>query len=200
MQALRVRLIQDPFNDVEFRKNPASPSSQFVATSDRRFEFQKRRQLFVRVHNVTLPVAAMCVNSPDRSLALPFLLSNRSLPTLFWNTSSAERWPSSSHSKMAPMAIESSSHFLIDLAQYNLSGIQRPRLAEHLKSNYDQGPKAFGPCHAGAFLGAVGVHRAIGKGGNPSEAVRSWHARFPRRGWCRLPRLWLVAAGLAVGP
>jgi hypothetical protein len=73
MQALRIRLIQDPFNDVEFGKNPASPSSQFVATSDRRFEFQKRRQLFVRVHNVTLPVAAMCVNSPDRSLALPFL-------------------------------------------------------------------------------------------------------------------------------
>jgi hypothetical protein len=32
-----------------------------------RFEFQKRSQLFIGMHNVTLSVAAMCVDNPDRS-------------------------------------------------------------------------------------------------------------------------------------
>ena len=31
------------------------------------FEFKKRRQLFIRTHNETLSVAAMCVSNPDRS-------------------------------------------------------------------------------------------------------------------------------------
>jgi hypothetical protein len=35
--------------------------------SNRRFEFQKRRQLFVRTHNETLSVAAVCVNIEYRS-------------------------------------------------------------------------------------------------------------------------------------
>ena len=30
--------------------------------ANRRFEFQKRSQLFIRVHNETLSVVAMCVN------------------------------------------------------------------------------------------------------------------------------------------
>ena len=34
---------------------------------DRRFEFQKRSQLFIRTHNETLSVVAMRVNNPDRS-------------------------------------------------------------------------------------------------------------------------------------
>jgi len=34
---------------------------------DRRFEFQKRRQLFIPPHNETLSVAAMRVNNKDRS-------------------------------------------------------------------------------------------------------------------------------------
>jgi hypothetical protein len=34
-----------------------------------RFEFQKRRQHFVGVHNETLPVVAMRVCDPDRSPA-----------------------------------------------------------------------------------------------------------------------------------
>jgi hypothetical protein len=34
---------------------------------NRRFEFQKRRQLFIRVHNETLSIVAMCVCNPDRS-------------------------------------------------------------------------------------------------------------------------------------
>jgi hypothetical protein len=35
--------------------------------SNRRFEFPKRRQLFIRAHNEPLTVAAMCVSSPDCS-------------------------------------------------------------------------------------------------------------------------------------
>jgi len=31
------------------------------------FELEKRRQLFLRVHNKTLSVVAMCVCNPDRS-------------------------------------------------------------------------------------------------------------------------------------
>jgi hypothetical protein len=42
-------------------------SRQFAASADRRFEFQKRRQFFIRTHNATLFVAAMRVNDPDRS-------------------------------------------------------------------------------------------------------------------------------------
>jgi len=34
---------------------------------DRWFEFHRRSQLFLRAHNVTLSVAAMCVCNPDRS-------------------------------------------------------------------------------------------------------------------------------------
>jgi hypothetical protein len=38
--------------------------SKFV---DRQFKFEKRSQLFIRVHNVTLSIVAMRVNNPDRS-------------------------------------------------------------------------------------------------------------------------------------
>jgi hypothetical protein len=31
------------------------------------FKFQKRTQLFIRTHNETLPIAAMCVCDPDCS-------------------------------------------------------------------------------------------------------------------------------------
>jgi hypothetical protein len=34
---------------------------------NRRFEFEKRAQLFIRTHNKLLSVAAMCVCNPDRS-------------------------------------------------------------------------------------------------------------------------------------
>jgi hypothetical protein len=42
-------------------------SKQFTASADYRFQFQKRRQLFLRVHNVALSIAAVRVNNPDRS-------------------------------------------------------------------------------------------------------------------------------------
>jgi hypothetical protein len=50
-----------------FAKNPASLSSQLAATPNREFKFQKRRQLFIRVHNETLSVIAVRVSNPDRS-------------------------------------------------------------------------------------------------------------------------------------
>jgi hypothetical protein len=45
---------------------------QFSASANRRFQFQKRSQYFIRSHNETLSVAAMCVSNPDRS---PFEIS-----------------------------------------------------------------------------------------------------------------------------
>jgi len=36
-------------------------------SANRRFQFQKRSQLFIRPHNVMLSVAAMCISNPDRS-------------------------------------------------------------------------------------------------------------------------------------
>jgi hypothetical protein len=36
-------------------------------TQIRPFNFQKSGQLFIRPHNETLSVAAMCVSNPDRS-------------------------------------------------------------------------------------------------------------------------------------
>jgi hypothetical protein len=35
--------------------------------ANRRFKFDKRSQLFIRSHNETLSVAAMCVGNKDRS-------------------------------------------------------------------------------------------------------------------------------------
>ncbi len=42
-------------------------SMLFSAGSNRRFEFHKRCQLSIRVHNEALPVAAMRVCNPDPS-------------------------------------------------------------------------------------------------------------------------------------
>src|SRR5882724_445806 len=39
----------------------------FVSSSNRRFKFKKRRQFFIRTHNETLSVVAVCVSNPDRS-------------------------------------------------------------------------------------------------------------------------------------
>jgi len=50
-----------------FAKNPASLSSQFATSADRRVEFHKSRQFFIRTHNQTLTVAAMCVCNKDCS-------------------------------------------------------------------------------------------------------------------------------------
>jgi hypothetical protein len=41
--------------------------AQFAASVDRRFEFQKRRQFFIRTHNETLSVIAMGIRDKDCS-------------------------------------------------------------------------------------------------------------------------------------
>jgi hypothetical protein len=45
-------------------KNLANSSRQFAASANRRFQFHKRSQVFIRPHNETLPVVAMCVSNP----------------------------------------------------------------------------------------------------------------------------------------
>jgi hypothetical protein len=45
----------------------ASMSIQNVAATNRRFEFDKRRQLFIRTYNEPLSVVAVRVNNPDRA-------------------------------------------------------------------------------------------------------------------------------------
>jgi hypothetical protein len=57
----------DPFNNVDSKKSVASLSRQSAASANRRFEFRKRGQLFLGVHNETLSVAVMCVCDPDCS-------------------------------------------------------------------------------------------------------------------------------------
>jgi hypothetical protein len=52
---------------VEFWNKLASLSIQFAASADRSFQFQKRSQFFIRVHNEPLSVAAMRVGNPDDS-------------------------------------------------------------------------------------------------------------------------------------
>src|SRR5213595_1373301 len=39
-------------NDAESGENDANLSSQFAASANRRFEFQERRQLFIRTHDL----------------------------------------------------------------------------------------------------------------------------------------------------
>ena len=47
-------------------KNLADLSILFAASADRRFQFQKRGQLFIGVHNEALSVVAMCIRNPER--------------------------------------------------------------------------------------------------------------------------------------
>jgi hypothetical protein len=57
----------NPVNDAESAESRASLSRQFAAAVNRRFEFQKRGQLFICVHNETLSVIAVGVHNPDCS-------------------------------------------------------------------------------------------------------------------------------------
>jgi hypothetical protein len=50
---------------VELGKKLASLSRKLAVSADRRLQFHKRRQLFIRVYNEPLPIAAMCVSDPD---------------------------------------------------------------------------------------------------------------------------------------
>jgi len=56
--------------DASFEKiSPACQANSGRNAQNRRFEFHKSRQLFIRVHNETLSVVAMRVNNPDCSPA-----------------------------------------------------------------------------------------------------------------------------------
>src|SRR4029450_9292958 len=57
----------DPFSDAEFGKNLVDPSRQIAASANRRFKFDKGRQLLISLDNATLSIAAVCVCNPDRS-------------------------------------------------------------------------------------------------------------------------------------
>ena len=52
-----------------WRAEPNGSSALSFSNMNRRFKFQKSRQLFIRTHNETLSVAAMRVCSPDSSPA-----------------------------------------------------------------------------------------------------------------------------------
>jgi hypothetical protein len=60
-----LHLIQDRLSDAEFGKNAANPSRQFAATATHRFEFHKRSQLFVGMHNKAPSVVAMRICNKD---------------------------------------------------------------------------------------------------------------------------------------
>ena len=64
-----LRLIQDRLSDAECGKNLVRLSKQSAASVNRRFEFQKSRQQFLRTHKEALSVVAVCVCNPDRSPA-----------------------------------------------------------------------------------------------------------------------------------
>jgi len=51
------------FSDVEFGKNLANPSSQNASTSNCRFKFEKRSQLFIRVHNEKRFPSSRCASA-----------------------------------------------------------------------------------------------------------------------------------------
>jgi hypothetical protein len=50
-----------------FEKTPPARQAQLVANANRFFQFHKRSQLFIGVHNETLSVGAVCLCNPDRS-------------------------------------------------------------------------------------------------------------------------------------
>jgi hypothetical protein len=54
----------DSFVELNFK--PSAVLWAFRRTN-RRFEFHKRSQLFICVHNETLSVVPVCVGNPDRS-------------------------------------------------------------------------------------------------------------------------------------
>jgi hypothetical protein len=57
-----LRLI-NPFGDAEFAENYRNLSSGKDATANRPFQFDKYSQLFIRVHNETLSVARIALES-----------------------------------------------------------------------------------------------------------------------------------------
>jgi hypothetical protein len=62
-----LRLIQIRLASVSLRKISSDRQGNSPQPPNRRFEFQKRSQLFVGVHNETFSVVPVGVSNPDRS-------------------------------------------------------------------------------------------------------------------------------------
>ena len=54
-------------DSASFALHTATTKNNVLSAVNRRFEFQKRSQLFIRTHNKTLSVGAVRVNNEDRS-------------------------------------------------------------------------------------------------------------------------------------
>jgi hypothetical protein len=54
--------------ETDSAKELANLSNPFAVSANRRFQFRKRRQQFIRTHNETLSVVAVRFNNPDCSL------------------------------------------------------------------------------------------------------------------------------------
>jgi hypothetical protein len=65
-----LRLIQIRLTTLRLAKISPARQAQIAASANRHSEFHKRSQLFIRVDNETLSVAAMCVCNADRSASL----------------------------------------------------------------------------------------------------------------------------------
>jgi len=59
-----------------------------TASTGHRFQFQKSRQLFLRLHNETLSIVAMCVCNPDGS---PVEINRAAADTAVSTVSTLER-------------------------------------------------------------------------------------------------------------
>jgi len=105
-----LRLGSDPLNDGEFGKNLAFLSIKIAAHSNRRFEFHKRRQLFIRTFNERFPLsrcalATKIVPPSESTVETPRQLQP-ALPSLSAMLSQFFMWrilpvlPSHSNSKM----------------------------------------------------------------------------------------------------
>ena len=63
-------------------KNLANLSNQFAVSAPGRFNFEKRSQLFIGLHNEPLSVAPICVRNPDPSLRQDIARQERDLSTV----------------------------------------------------------------------------------------------------------------------
>jgi hypothetical protein len=64
---MSLRLIQIRLATLSLAKITAASQDQFASGATRRFEFHKRSQYFIRVHDETFPIVAVSVSDPDGS-------------------------------------------------------------------------------------------------------------------------------------
>src|SRR5204863_2139319 len=57
----------DPFNGAEFGQNTPASQDNSRRGSNGRLRFNKRTQLFIRVHNKRFPLSRCSIRNPDRS-------------------------------------------------------------------------------------------------------------------------------------